>query len=107
MKLSKPSELCNTIHMPNKKVILLNPNDNVGIVISNLIEGEIITINDISIWASSNIPFGHKIALEDLPIGNIVKKYGVAIGKTTTDIKSGDHVHVHNIESVYMKQFTK
>jgi ribosomal protein L2 len=93
--------------MSNKKVITLNPEDNVGIVISNLSKGDVIIIDKEAICATSDISFGHKMALKELPNGTIVKKYGVPIGITTKDVNSGDHVHVHNIESLYMKQYTK
>jgi len=31
--------------------------------------------------------------------GDVVYKYGEVIGIATVDIKTGDYVHVHNIES--------
>jgi hypothetical protein len=42
------------------------------------------------------IPFGHKVARQDIAKGDSVIKYGVAIGKATTTIRAGEHVHVHN-----------
>jgi (2R)-sulfolactate sulfo-lyase subunit alpha len=44
------------------------------------------------------VPLGHKIALRDLPAGEQVIKYGIAIGRATRDIRAGEHVHVHNIK---------
>lgn len=93
--------------MSIKKIIVLNPLDNVGVVISNFSKGEIINIDGEAICASSDITFGHKIALKDLSRGDVVKKYGVAIGVMTKEVKSGALIHVHNMESLYMKQFTK
>ncbi|WP_298487890.1 UxaA family hydrolase [uncultured Maribacter sp.] len=93
--------------MSSKKILILNSNDNVGIVISNITKGDVIFLNEEMISATSDVSFGHKIALKELPVGTIVKKYGVPIGVTTTDINPGDHIHVHNIESLYMKQYTK
>ena len=45
---------------------------------------------------AAGIPFGHKVALRDLPSGAPVVKYGVAIGVATQAIAQGEHVHVHN-----------
>ena len=44
------------------------------------------------------VPLGHKIALRDLPAGEQVIKYGIAIGRATRDIRAGEHVHVHNVK---------
>jgi (2R)-sulfolactate sulfo-lyase subunit alpha len=44
------------------------------------------------------VPLGHKIALRDLPQGEQVIKYGIAIGRATRDIHAGEHVHVHNVK---------
>jgi altronate dehydratase len=50
------------------------------------------------ITVSAGVPFGHKIALKDIVEGGEVIKYGVVIGLARTSIRSGEHVHVHNIE---------
>jgi altronate dehydratase small subunit len=44
------------------------------------------------------IPFGFKLALIDLSKGSKVIKYGETIGVASRDIKTGQMVHVHNIE---------
>ncbi|WP_319799766.1 UxaA family hydrolase [Roseobacter weihaiensis] len=43
------------------------------------------------------IPFGHKVALCRIAKGSEVIKYGVVIGRATSAIRQGEHVHVHNI----------
>lgn len=45
----------------------------------------------------SDVPFGHKIAIADIPKGNAVVKYGAPIGRATADIAAGEHVHLHNL----------
>ena len=37
----------------------------------------------------SDIPYGHKVALRDIHV----------IGQADVDIKKGDYVHVHNLDS--------
>lgn len=45
------------------------------------------------------IPIGHKFALKDLPDDASVIKYGVDIGRTVAPIRTGEHVHVHNLKT--------
>ena len=52
-----------------------------------------------SIHVHEAIPYGHKIALRDIPSGGTVLKYGESIGIATKDIQRGDYVHVHNLDS--------
>jgi len=54
----------------------------------------------LSLVAEEAVPFGHKIAITDIPEGEKVRKYGEVIGRATTAIPKGRHVHVHNIEGI-------
>lgn len=47
-----------------------------------------------------DIPYGHKVAIQDHKTGEQVTKYGEEIGIASSPIKTGEHVHVHNIESI-------
>ena len=87
-----------------KKVFVIHENDNVGtVVVEPLQQGDQVGSNgqrsDIVVTASSDIAYGHKIALIDIPKGEIVRKYDLSIGTAMQDIKAGDHVHTHNVES--------
>lgn len=42
---------------------------------------------------------GHKYALHDIQIGELVIKYGMPIGTATEFIPKGAHVHTHNIKT--------
>lgn len=46
-----------------------------------------------------DIPYGHKIAVRAIRPGEAVLKYGEEIGAATAEIRAGEHVHVHNMES--------
>lgn len=46
------------------------------------------------------IPLGHKVALQDLSAGTDVIEYGTVIGRAMSDIRTGEHVHVHNVKGV-------
>jgi (2R)-sulfolactate sulfo-lyase subunit alpha len=49
--------------------------------------------------ALSDIPIGHKLALQDFSKGDTVYKYSTDIGKVVAPIKKGEHVHVHNLKT--------
>jgi altronate dehydratase small subunit len=79
------------LHMSSK--------DNVVTCLRPIHKGETITIDDITVTATMDIPLFHKIAIADIPVGGLCYKYGEIIGDATQAIAAGDHVHVHNIES--------
>lgn len=54
----------------------------------------------IPITLKQPIPFGHKFAIRTLQAGAEVRKYGEVIGRASTSIVLGEHVHVHNLEGI-------
>ena len=82
--------------------IVLNPKDNVAVVLREVAPSESLQIGDGKVTALNRIPHGHKIARCDVPEGGFVLKYGIAVGRASSDIPKGGHVHVHNVASVYM-----
>jgi altronate dehydratase len=54
--------------------------------------------------ALSDIPASHKIALADIAAGREVIKYGETVAVSTRDIKKGEWVHTHNLESKRWKR---
>lgn len=87
------------------QAIQINQKDNVATVIQDVSINQKVAIIDkdsnvlMVLNARTSIELGHKIALRDIPRGELVFKYGFAIGKTLVNINKGNHVHVHNIES--------
>ena len=83
--------------------ILIDRKDNVATAFRRLQQGDSaqVGIEDYSVTTTllQDIPFGHKYALRDIRKGEGVIKYGETIGLATEDIRQGQHVHVHNIES--------
>lgn len=59
------------------------------------------TVRDNRLEAVTDVPAGHKIALEDIEPGDSIVKYGVVIGRATCAIPKGSWVHLHNICSNY------
>lgn len=54
--------------------------------------------NSETITLRGSVPYGHKIAIRDIPQGDSIIKYGEQIGKANCLIRKGDHVHVHNLD---------
>ena len=86
-----------------RKAIIFNKEDNVATAISKLEDGSVILVEKgrgiVERELRDVIPLGHKFALEPIVKGDDVIKYGEAIGRSTRDIRVGDHVHIHNVES--------
>jgi len=87
--------------------IIMNPDDNCATILEDILKGSQIKIRESSIITKQNIHLGHKIALEDIRKGDLVKKYGQTIGIATEDIKKGDWIHTHNLTSQYLKEVLK
>jgi altronate dehydratase len=91
----------------SKSYIIMNIDDNCATVLEDISKDTQIQINEIPIKINQNIPLGHKIALEDISKGGLVKKYGQAIGIVTEDITKGDWIHTHNLTSQYLEEVGK
>jgi (2R)-sulfolactate sulfo-lyase subunit alpha len=53
---------------------------------------------EVDILVSEDVPLGHKLALHDIADGAEIIEYGVAIGRATADIRTGQYVHTHNLK---------
>lgn len=91
--------------MVERHIQVVEPEDNVATVLRDIEAGETLTIavgdGTVTVEAKADVEFGHKLALEDVPQGGTIVKYGKSIGNATEDIEAGDWVHVHNVESNY------
>ena len=67
--------------------LLMGLTDNVVTCITDVARGETVTYRKgeeiLSLVAEEDIPYCHKIALEDIPAGGEVFKYDEALGKTS------------------------
>ena len=80
--------------------------DGVGVVVvEGLKAGQEITgwvmkeDKTITVKIISDIPIGHKLAMQDYAEGDTVMKYNTDIGKVVAPIKRGEHLHVHNVKT--------
>ena len=84
------------------RALVLNKSDNVATLIDGGKSGDACALQGEvrgTVTLLGDVPFGHKICIKDTSAGQDILKYGTVIGKASTAIKSGAHVHVHNVES--------
>jgi altronate dehydratase small subunit len=89
--------------MLTRKAIMMEGMDNVATVVEPIEAPAEIVVEAASgkvvVHVTDNIPFGHKFAIRDIHEGGLILKYGEPIGVARVDIKAGQHVHVHNLDS--------
>ena len=88
--------------MVAKRALLMHPSDNVATAVDEVQAGEEVRIpigkDYRTLTAVEAIPFGFKIALEDIPRHAVIRKYGETIGTAGQPIPRGTLVHIHNLE---------
>ena len=77
--------------------IRLHPTDNVAVARVPIPAGTELSVEGLQLVAREAIPAGHKIALRDIQPGELVERYGQAIGRASQPIEAGRHVHTHNL----------
>lgn len=87
------------------KFLIHNEGDDVGVATEDIRRGEKVTgvymdtEETVTLEARSDIPLGHKIAVNEVAAEGDVIKYGVRIGLAKENLAPGDYVHGHNIRS--------
>jgi altronate dehydratase small subunit len=85
-----------------KRALIMHPHDNVATTVEEVQAGEEVAIpvvgTTLTLRAVEAIPFGFKLALQDIPRGQIIRKYGETIGTANAAIAKGALVHVHNLD---------
>ena len=83
--------------------MIVEPKDNVIVAIEPIKKGDTVTYMcegaEKTLTAMEDITIYHKLAVRDISKGSPICKYGEHIGIASCDIKAGEHVHVHNVES--------
>ena len=87
-----------------EKALAMDARDNVATAIVELGPGEVVSLavgsEALDVKIREAIRFGHKFAIRSIQSGDEVVKYGEAIGCSMADIHEGQHVHIHNVESM-------
>ena len=80
-------------------VLRIHASDNVAVALEPLAAGTEIAVPGLRLTVREDIPAGHKIALQDIPEGENIIKYGFPIGHATQPISRGQHVHIQNLKT--------
>jgi hypothetical protein len=92
----------------SKKAIQVNAQDNVATATSIVEADEEVKVlnpnGDVVLKTRpiERIMLGHKLALKDLKVDDEVIKYGEVIGVASKEIKVGEWLHTHNVNSARM-----
>lgn len=82
-------------------LIINEEKDNVAVVTEDVGAGDMVICQKnggkIMIQAAEEIPVYHKISLKPLEAGDVVLKYGEAIGRMQAPVKKGGYIHIHNL----------
>jgi altronate dehydratase len=89
------------------KFIIMHSDDNCATALIDISKDTELRPNEILIRITQYIPMGHKFSLKDVNKGELINKYGQAIGIAAEDIKKGDWIHTHNLTSQYLKEVLK
>lgn len=81
--------------MTKSELLIIDAQDNVAVALKDISKGEWIA----GILFKDSIPIYHKVAIQDISCGHRIIKYGESIGVAARDIKTGEHVHTHNLRS--------
>lgn len=85
--------------MAGHSALVINEKDNVAVALLDIAAGEEIRlVGGGVIVAASEVPYGHKLALRRIPVGEALRKYGESIGRASRVIEAGEWVHTHNIK---------
>lgn len=81
--------------MPKRLLVKVNEADNVAIAVQEIKAGAQVAED---LVANQDIPQAHKIALEKIPKGKPVIRYGVILGYAMNDIEKGDWINEFMLE---------
>ena len=90
---------------PTGDALVLHPDDNVATALRPLPAGHTLHLTAVpghtplTLTLPEPVALCHKFALRDIAEGEVVTKYGQAIGRASRAIGAGAHVHVHNLRS--------
>ncbi|MEP3115529.1 UxaA family hydrolase [Nisaea sp.] len=92
--------------MIDRRLLLLNEDDNVLVLRKGIAAGERIDIGAGEAKTDRSLNLGHKLARRSISEGEEILKYGALIGVATAPIAAGGHVHVHNVRSNYTPTYS-
>lgn len=79
--------------------IKINPADSVVVCLRPFSKGEVIEVDGKAITIQQDTPAGHKLLIDDTPMGTDILKYGYPIGHAKKDLKRGEWVNENNLKT--------
>lgn len=85
----------------HRPAIRLDETDTVVTLLEDADDGDPVAFEgpDPDLETAEAVPFGHKLAITPHKPGDVIRKYGEAIGVATEPIDRGEWVHTHNCDS--------
>jgi len=84
--------------------VMLKPGDNVATALRPIAADETVRVGapegERQVVSAEPIPLCHKLAMEALPPGTVIRKFAAPIGRLETAVAEGGLVHVHNMRSL-------
>ncbi len=82
---------------PQRRVLQLDPRDNVLVALADLRQGELVTLAGNDYLLLSDVPAKHKFLTQDLSASGDVIMYGVLVGKTSEPLRRGELLSTRNL----------
>ena len=79
-----------------KRYLKIHERDNVVVALENMVAGDRIEINQFQIEILEPISLKHKIAIYDIEEGDLIKMYGLTVGKALKPIFKGARISTEN-----------
>lgn len=84
--------------MSARNILQIHPADDLIVALRPLKAGDAVRLNGTTWTLCDDIGAKHKFAARDFAAGELVKMYGVTVGRTTQAIAAGALVHTHNLQ---------
>jgi len=84
------------------RLLRLHPDDDCLVAARPIRAGEQVLVEGTTVQVAADTPFGHKVAARRLVTGELVRKCGAVIGRTTAPVGAGELLHLHNLSSNYL-----
>lgn len=87
----------------DSRLLRLEDGDSVAMARELIAAGQSLLVEGVPTTVTVDVPLGFKVAIRDLPAGTTIIRAGVPIGRLTADVRRGELVHLHNLESLYLR----
>ncbi|MBR2234995.1 MAG: altronate dehydratase [Prevotella sp.] len=85
--------------MQQATFLKINPADTVVVCLQPMAKGTIISVDGVDVTINQDTPAGHKVLTSNVAKGQDIIKYGYPIGHAREDLKAGDWVNEHNLQT--------